>query len=89
MSTPKETIIIFPCEFPIKVFGQSQQGFAQAVIEVVVQHDPEFKPASIEMKSSKQGRYISLTCTVCATSQEQLDNIYRALCDHPMVVMVL
>ena len=89
MSTPRETIIEFPCEFPIKVFGQSQQGFAQAVMEVVLQHDPAFKPASIEMKSSRQGRYISLTCTVRATSQEQLDNIYRELCDHPMVVMVL
>jgi putative lipoic acid-binding regulatory protein len=89
MSTPRTTLIEFPCDFPIKVFGQSQQGFAQAVMEVVLQHDPEFKPASIEMKSSKNARYISLTCTVHATSQQQLDDIYRALCDHPQVVMVL
>lgn len=89
MSTPRTTLVEFPCDFPIKVFGQSQQGFAQAVMEVVLQHDPEFKPASIEMKSSKQGRYISLTCIVRATSQQQLDNIYRDLCDHPMVVMAL
>jgi hypothetical protein len=89
MSTLTDSPIDFPCDFPIKIFGQSQQGFAQAVMEVVLQHDPEFKPASIEMKSSKNARYISLTCTVRATSQQQLDNIYRELCDHPMVVMVL
>lgn len=89
MSTPRATLIEFPCDFPIKVFGQSQQGFAQAVMEVVLRHDPKFKPASIEMKSSKNARYISLTCTVHATSQQQLDDIYRALCDHPQVVMVL
>jgi putative lipoic acid-binding regulatory protein len=89
MTTPGATLIEFPCDFPIKVFGQSQQGFAQAVMEVVLQHDPEFKPASIEMKSSKNARYLSLTCTVHATSQQQLDDIYRALCDHPQVVMVL
>lgn len=89
MTTPRATLIEFPCDFPIKVFGQSQQGFAQAVMEVVLQHDPAFKPASIEMKSSKNARYISLTCTVHATSQQQLDDIYRALCDHPQVVMVL
>ncbi len=85
----KESLIEYPCDFPIKVFGQSQQGFAQAVMEVVLRHDPGFKPASIEMKSSKNARYISLTCTVRATSREQLDAVYKDLCDHPMVVMVL
>ena len=89
MSNPRATLIEFPCDFPIKVFGQSQQDFAQAVMEVVLQHDPAFEPASIEMKSSKNARYISLTCTVRATSQQQLDDIYRALSGHPMVVMVL
>ena len=89
MATLEDSPIDFPCDFPIKIFGQSQQGFAQAVMKVVLQHDPEFKPASIEMKSSRNALYISLTCTVRATSQQQLDNIYRELCDHPMVVMVL
>ncbi len=89
MSELKESLIEYPCDFPIKVFGQSQQGFAQAVMEVVLRRDPEFKPASIEMKSSEKGRYISLTCTVRATSREQLDGLYQDLCDHPMVVMVL
>lgn len=89
MSELKDSLIDYPCDFPIKVFGQSQQGFAQAVMEVVTRHDPEFKPASIEMKSSRNARYISLTCTVRATSREQLDAIYQELCDHPMVVMVL
>jgi uncharacterized protein len=85
----EDSLLEYPCDFPIKVFGQSQQGFAQAVAEVVVRHDPHFKPASIEMKNSKQGRYISLTCTVRATSREQLDALYRDLCDTPQVVMVL
>ncbi len=89
MSDLKSSLIEYPCDFPIKVFGQSQQGFAKAVMEVVVRHDPGFKPASIEMKSSKNARYISLTCTVRATSREQLDALYQELCDHPMVVMVL
>jgi putative lipoic acid-binding regulatory protein len=83
------SLIEYPCEFPIKVFGQSQQGFAQAVMEVVTHHDPEFKAGSIEMRSSSNARYISLTCTVRATSREQLDALYQELCDHPLVVMVL
>jgi len=83
------SLIEYPCEFPIKVFGLQQAGFAQAVLEVVTQHDPGFIAASMTMRASKNARYISLTCTVQATSREQLDAIYQALCDHPMVVMVL
>ena len=87
--TLQHTLIEYPCDFPIKVFGQSQTGFTQAVAEIISRHDPEFKPASIQLRNSKTARYVSLTCTVRATSREQLDAIYQALCDHPMVVMAL
>jgi uncharacterized protein len=85
----EDSLIEYPCDFPIKVFGQSQQGFAQAVMEVVVRHDPDFQAGTMQMKSSSRARYISLTCTVRATSREQLDALYQDLCDHPKVVMVL
>jgi uncharacterized protein len=83
------SLIEYPCDFPIKIFGQQQAGFAQAVLEVVTRHDPGFLAASIEMRASKNARYISLTCTVRATSREQLDALYQELCDHPSIVMVL
>ena len=69
--------------------GETQTGFAQAVIEVVLRHAPDFDAATMEMRPSREGKYLSLTCTVRATSREQLDELYRELCDHPMVVMVL
>jgi putative lipoic acid-binding regulatory protein len=55
----------------------------------VRRHAPEFDGAAMEMKSSKRGKYLSLTCVIRATSREQLDILYRELCDHPQVVMVL
>ena len=87
--TLTDSLIDYPCDFPIKVFGLSQQGFAQAVMEVVVRHDPDFQASTIEMRSSSKARYISLTCTIRGTSREQLDAVYQELCDHPQVVMVL
>lgn len=84
-----DSLIDYPCDFPIKVFGQQNAGFAQAVMEVVTKHDTSFSAASMEMRASKTARYVSLTCTVRAHSREQLDAIYQELCDHPMVVMVL
>lgn len=54
-----------------------------------MRHDREFDPATMEMRPSSGARYISLTCTVHATSREQLDALYQELCDHPQIVMVL
>ncbi|OGS96807.1 MAG: hypothetical protein A3H31_13260 [Gallionellales bacterium RIFCSPLOWO2_02_FULL_57_47] len=83
------SLIEYPCEFPLKIFGLQQAGFAQAVLEVVSKHDPGFSAASMEMRASKNARYLSLTCTINATSREQLDALYQELCDHPSIVMVL
>lgn len=85
----KDSLIEYPCDFPIKVFGEAKPGFAQAVAAVVQAHAPDFDAAGIEMRSSSNAKYISLTCTVRATSREQLDNLYRDLTSHPMVKMVL
>jgi uncharacterized protein len=79
----------YPCAFPIKIMGKSEAGFAQAILQIVMHHAPDFDPASMEMKTSKKGKYLSLTCIIQAKSQDQLDELYRELCDHPMVVMVL
>jgi len=86
---PEDSLIDFPCDFPVKVFGKSEQGFAQAVAEIVLRHAPDFDAATMQMRSSKTARYISLTCTIRATSRAQLDALYRELCDNPMVVMAL
>ena len=74
---------------PVKIVGRTEDGFAQAILEVVLRHAPDFDSASMEMRASREGRYLSLTCTVNATSREQLDALYRELSSHPMVTMVL
>jgi uncharacterized protein len=81
--------LAFPCDFPIKVMGRKQPRFANAVSEIVRKHAPDFDPATIELRPSRQGKYLSVTCVVRATSREQLDALYKELCDHPAVVMVL
>ena len=83
------TQLAFPCDFPIKVMGRRQQRFAQSVIEVVRRHAPDFDPATVEIRPSRQDNYLSVTCVVRATSREQLDALYKELCDQPNVVMVL
>ena len=69
--------------------GRKERGFAQSVTEIVLKHAIDFDPATVEMRPSRQGKYLSVTCVVRATSREQLDALYKELCDHPAVVMVL
>jgi putative lipoic acid-binding regulatory protein len=83
------SLIDYPCDFPIKIMGRTEPGFAQEVVALVKRHAPDFDPGSVEMRVSKKSRYLSVTCTIRATSREQLDQLYRDLCDHPGVVMVL
>ncbi len=83
------TLLEYPCDFPVKILGHTQAGFAQAVLEVVKRHAPDFDATTLELRASKQRKYLSVTCVIRATSRKQLDNLYQELCDHPMVVMVL
>ena len=83
------TVLEFPCEFPIKIMGRTRDGFAQAVVEIVCRHAPDFDAATLEMRTSSAGNYLSVTATVNATSREQLDGLYRELVANPMVAMVL
>jgi putative lipoic acid-binding regulatory protein len=84
-----ETLLEFPCDFPLKVMGATRDGFAQAVVEVVRKHAPDFDAARVEMRPSKAGNYLSVTCIVRATSKSQLDALYRELTAHPWVKIVL
>jgi uncharacterized protein len=87
--TTQESLIEYPCAFPIKIMGKTEPGFAQTIVDLVRRHAPDFDPSSVEMRVSRKSKYLSLTCTVRATSREQLDALYQDLCDHPLVVMVL
>ncbi|PXW99263.1 hypothetical protein C7444_10192 [Sphaerotilus hippei] len=86
---PEQSLITYPCEFPIKVMGAQVDGFKEAITAVVLQFDPGFDAGTIEQRPSKSGNYLGLTVTVTATSREQLDELYRTLTTHPMVKIVL
>ncbi len=84
-----ETLLEFPCAFPLKVMGLAGEELAQAVLEVVLRHAPDYDGSTMEMRASSSGKYLSLTCTIQATSKPQLDALYRELSSHPLVKVVL
>lgn len=84
-----ETLIEFPCDFPIKVMGEAREGFAEIITATIQHHLPDFHAGRMSVRASRGGRYLSLTCSVYVTSKPELDDIYRTLTAHPMVLVVL
>lgn len=89
--TPKqpETLLKFPCDFPIKVVGQLSDEFEIAVLGIIRKHLPHFSDSAYQARPSNQGKYLALTITVHVMSKEQLDDIYRDLSSSPHVLMAL
>jgi len=83
------TLLQFPCDFPLKVVGVRSDDFAQQIVAVVQAVVPDFRPETVEMRASQGGKYLSVTVTVTARSQVQLDALYQALTRHPGVKFVL
>ena len=84
-----ETLMRFPCSFPIKMMGRDTPAFRQTVRNLVEKHTGPLDDAAIQSSSSRNGRFVSVTITVSAESQEQLDNIYRDASAHDDVLMAL
>ena len=88
-SRAADSLIEYPCAFPIKVMGANVNGFVHAMTHIAERFDPTFDPRTIELRNSSSGHYLGITLTITATSREQLDEIYRTLTSHPMVKVVL
>ena len=85
----EDTLLVFPTDFPVKIMGERRDDFAQAMVELVRRHASDFKPETVEMRTSSKGNYLSVTCTVRATSKAQLDALYLEITAHPWVKMAL
>ena len=75
----EESLIEFPCYFPIKVMGEAIDNFSLLIMQVIKKYDESFNETAIEIKGSSEGNYISLTCNIYVTSKQQLDEIYIEL----------
>ncbi len=85
----EETLLEFPCRFPIKIMVRAEVDLQPLIMELVVPHAGEINAADINMRTSKNGNFISITVTITATSKAQLDTIYQALTDSEHILMSL
>ncbi len=89
MSDPIDTLFEFPCDFPLKVMGRRSDDFRSLVVGIIQKHAGPVPPDQIVERPSKDGNYLSLTCTIHAQSKAQLDAIYRELTSCERVLVAL
>ncbi len=89
MNEQKDTLLEFPCNFPLKVMGKADSGFEARALQTVRRHVDDFKDENMRVVASGKGNYLSATFVIRATSKAQLDALYRELTAADDVLMVL
>ena len=83
------SLLKFPCDFTIKVFGKTSEAFEAEVFSIVYKHAPNFSDRVIQSRPSGNGKYTVLNIAIHVDSQEQLDRIYKDLSSSPQVLMAI
>ena len=85
----EETILEFPCEYPLKLMGRDEPDFHVAAQSILKDHLGALDDDRVSLRSSRNGKFVALTITFTATSREQLDALYHDLSDNDHVLIAL
>ena len=85
----EQSLLEFPCRFPIKAMGRASDDFEKKVSDIILGRAELWPGDELRTVPSKAGNFVSVTAVIKATSQEQLDAIYYELTDCDQVLMAL
>ncbi len=91
MNESRETLLEFPCQYPIKAMGLTEgEGELDALVaEIVRRHVEDLPEGAVTSRPSSNGKYTAVTVTFTARSKAQLDAIYLDLTGHERIMTVL
>jgi len=84
-----ETLLEFPCVFPLKVIGRNVLELESEVFTIIQKHVSNAQRENITRRLSAANKYLSLTVTFVADSKMQLDELYLELNRHQLVLVTL
>lgn len=93
MTEPKDIELpkgmVYPCEFPLKVFIKPDDAVATRIAAVV--HDQLAVGATIEVtrRLSSGGKYLALSLNFIAEDAAHLDRVIKAVMADPGVILAL
>ena len=71
------------------MMGRDTPEFRETARSLVEKHTGPINESAISNALSRKGNFVSITITVDALSQEQLDDIYSDVSSHEDVLMAL
>jgi len=74
-----ESPLEFPCDYPLKVMGRHTAQFRAQVLAVLAAGADGAPAPRVVERLSRDGTFVSLTCTVRVASRAELDQLYRRL----------
>ncbi len=85
----QETLLEFPCRFPLKIMGPAAPAFEAQMRALVLAELGERQDTVWAVRPSAKGNFVGLTVTFTAEHRAELDALYRAISAHPDVKMCL
>jgi len=85
----QESLLEFPCRFPIKAMGLDEAEFEAHVLQIISAHVDDIGPDDVSIRPSSKGKFLAVTVTIVAQSQEHLDRVYRNLTSSERILYVL
>jgi hypothetical protein len=87
--TESGSLLEFPCRFPIKVMGRQESRFREIALGIIERHTGSIDGGDIRVVPSNAGNFVSITVTIDAVSQMQLDAIYGDLSANEDILVAL
>ncbi|TAJ95887.1 MAG: DUF493 domain-containing protein [Gammaproteobacteria bacterium] len=89
MADANDTLMRFPCDYPIKALGRAAEDFDLLVVGIVRKHVPDLLEGAVTTRLSRGDRFVSVTVNVRAENKQQIDNIYLDLTANKNVLVAL
>ena len=83
----EESLLKFPCQFPIKAMGSGMLDLEKTVLEIIQRHTQDVTERDVHLRPSRNGRFVSITIVITAQSRAQLDAIYQDMTSHKDILM--
>ncbi|MDH4047626.1 MAG: DUF493 domain-containing protein [Gammaproteobacteria bacterium] len=88
-STGEQSLLEFPCKFPVKMMGRKDSSFRAVALRIIERHAGAIGEDAVRVVPSSAGNFVSITVTIEASSQTQLDDIYRDLSANDEILVAL
>ncbi len=73
------SLLNFPATLTLRAMGHNHPGFAIRVLAALQTCQPELTEAAVNVRPSREGKYLAVNITLTVESQSELDAVYQSL----------